>query len=348
MNIVSRFRDEDEDARHWYFFRYKLEMEQKLIIIFLVLQLLLCGVLYIFYIMGSFGIVVITQYFFAYHSILKGNPFEMSAFLVMSFMTWSGVLFKSLRYMDKVRQIGGSDWVVYSIIAVDVLLSLLQISYPYLAYKSYQSFRRRIYKRLGASIQLQNTYKNFEIYRSMTKLFGALTGMEFFIIIYMDLRVSPAWLTISLDTLAGLLILSLIFLGYRGASGVRSFVYAFLGSACLHLGYRIARLVLYLYRLPELHVTYYDLAEKLRKPRINISVSGLIVEALAIGVFFFLVIYGEKNVEAFKTQAFDKVVNTKGNWRNDAENSQSLMQNQVNPLEQMSAQRLPGLEEDFD
>eukprot|EP01017_Pseudomicrothorax_dubius_P010362 TRINITY_DN1368_c0_g2_i5.p1 TRINITY_DN1368_c0_g2~~TRINITY_DN1368_c0_g2_i5.p1 ORF type:complete len:401 (-),score=58.33 TRINITY_DN1368_c0_g2_i5:88-1242(-) len=324
-------RDGEKKTKMWLVFRYRLKRSEKMIIVNLLVQLILCLVLYLlflisrgtnndetFFMLASFTIVLITQYYFAYQAVLKANPYELRAFLLLSFITWMGVMFKSLSYYDRLMRNDESVNIANTIMGVDIALTLIQITYPFLFWRSYRTFNRKLHKRIGASPKFLETYKNFELFRTENRMVGSLTVMQVLIIFYIDTKTSYSWLMFAFDVLFAGFAFALVYIGHQGSKlGYKSYIVAGVFGAALHMSYRVSRFVLFLYSLPELHVTYYTALQKIEKPRVNISLLGLIIEVITLAVYVLMVIFGNALVNDFGKDAYLRVVETQDLWRHE-------------------------------
>eukprot|EP01017_Pseudomicrothorax_dubius_P040864 TRINITY_DN6475_c0_g1_i2.p1 TRINITY_DN6475_c0_g1~~TRINITY_DN6475_c0_g1_i2.p1 ORF type:complete len:384 (-),score=63.26 TRINITY_DN6475_c0_g1_i2:103-1254(-) len=335
--LKGRFIGVDEepesDKYHvWKVFQYSLELPQKLIILGLGLQILLYGVIFLiflsskvpkdpetFFFLASFAIVFVTQYYFAYEAILKANPYEFSAFLLLSFLTWIGLMFKSISFYSMLRFHRQDDtWIGSGTLIINGLLTIIQIGYVYFSNQSYIDLVRRLHKRLGASPKFHETYKNFEIFRSINRMVGSVASMQYFVILYLDTKTSYQFLYQCLDLVFFGLAVSVIYLGHEGAvKRYGSFIVSSVFGASFHLSYRLARFVLFLNSLPEWHVAYYSPLQRLAKTRVNLLVAAITVEIVALGIYMMMVVYGRKIMLDFTTEAYDKIVQTNHEWKKE-------------------------------
>eukprot|EP01017_Pseudomicrothorax_dubius_P013132 TRINITY_DN1567_c0_g1_i4.p1 TRINITY_DN1567_c0_g1~~TRINITY_DN1567_c0_g1_i4.p1 ORF type:complete len:294 (+),score=71.08 TRINITY_DN1567_c0_g1_i4:72-953(+) len=275
-----------EDETIWDKLR-KVEQEQKIILINLVVQLLMCIILYIlfilnrgknseetFFVMASFLVFVVSQYYFAIDSVIGANAFEMFVFISMSFLTWVGVLFKSIGYYLKIIRINKNSFIPYGILVVDFILTINQVFYFYTGSKAYNIMKWKTFKKLGASVDLQENYKNFTLYRSQTKFTSALAFIGFFTMAYID---EHDWLKISGDFLLVVIAQTFIVLGFYGASkGLKTWIYTYFVVAFIYWVYRVVRMVLSNHAEIKKHNSIRGFISELKSEEIGLLLLGIV------------------------------------------------------------------------
>eukprot|EP01016_Furgasonia_blochmanni_P048190 TRINITY_DN7149_c0_g1_i1.p1 TRINITY_DN7149_c0_g1~~TRINITY_DN7149_c0_g1_i1.p1 ORF type:complete len:413 (+),score=73.31 TRINITY_DN7149_c0_g1_i1:49-1239(+) len=116
----------------------------------------------------SFIVYLTACAYYAYHSIIKANAFELFTFLILSTLLTVVSIFRSLYSFDSDHNLKP---LVYGL---DAVLILNQITYYLIAKQVYTRFRWALFRKIGASPEIHDLYSIYQLFKAMLKLYIVL------------------------------------------------------------------------------------------------------------------------------------------------------------------------------
>ncbi|CAK72416.1 unnamed protein product (macronuclear) [Paramecium tetraurelia] len=120
----------------------------------------------------------LSQYYYAWHSIIKKNMLELLAYLIISICTTTA---STLRYFYiSMNEELDHKILVQSVCYIYIVFSIFVQIVGLISYKYFlEAFRDEIFKKIGASVNEQNKFKWFTSFECLLEVYAQLTLLIF-------------------------------------------------------------------------------------------------------------------------------------------------------------------------